>query len=142
MLVTKSRKAKTKITDLGLSKVANSTSPLESLVGTPIYMAPEVFAAVENGSSYSLKSDCWSLGVVLYVLLCERHPFTGKCLQDGELKINLKADLWQNVSDAAKQMVLKLLVKDLDLRLSAEEILDDPRFRDDPATCEDARSTL
>ena len=39
-------------------------------------------------------------------------------------------------------MVLKLLVKDPDLRLSAEEILDDPWFRDDPATCEDAWSTL
>ena len=34
MLVTKSRKVKTKMTDFGLSKVTNSTSPLESLVGT------------------------------------------------------------------------------------------------------------
>ena len=57
LLVTKSRKAKTQITDFDLSKVvANSTSPLESLVGTPIYMAPEVFGAVEKGSRYSLKS--------------------------------------------------------------------------------------
>ena len=39
-------------------------------------------------------------------------------------------------------MVLKLLVKDPNMRLSAEDILDDPWFRDDPATCEEARNTL
>ena len=88
---------------------------------------------------YTIERSC---GVVLSVLLCGRHSFTGKCLQDGDLKINLKAGLWQNVSYASKQMVLQLLVKDPDLRLSGAEILDDPWFRDDPATCEDARSTL
>ena len=88
---------------------------------------------------YTIERSC---GVVLSVLLCGRHSFNGKCLQDGDLKINLKAGLWQNVSYASKQMVLQLLVKDPDLRLSAAEILDDTWFRDDPATCEDARSTL
>ena len=47
----------------------SETSVLETYVGTPVYMAPEVISAAENGKAYSLKSDCWSLRVILYVLL-------------------------------------------------------------------------
>ena len=34
-------------------------------------MAPEL----EKGHEYDLAVDCWSLGVVFYILLCGRHPF-------------------------------------------------------------------
>ena len=45
----------------------SETSVLETYVGTPVYMAPEVISAAENGKAYSLKSDCWLLRVILYV---------------------------------------------------------------------------
>ena len=64
-----SHKAKIKVSDFGLSKITSETSVLETYVGTPVYMAPEVISAAENGKAYSLKSDCWSLRVILYVLV-------------------------------------------------------------------------
>ena len=41
--------------------------------GTPLIMAPEVMSNSEH-SSYSSKSDCWSLGIILYQLLSGLHP--------------------------------------------------------------------
>ena len=38
-------------------------------------MAPEVMSNSEH-SSYSSKSDCWSLGIILYQLLSGLHPYT------------------------------------------------------------------
>merc|ERR1719500_489989 len=65
-----------KVSDFGVSKVWSKTSVLESMVGTPAFMAPEVLALRDTPhSSYTCKSDCWSLGVVLYVLLSGNQPF-------------------------------------------------------------------
>ena len=41
-------------------------------VGTPFYLAPELFSP---GSFYSPKSDIWAVGVILYELLCLKYPF-------------------------------------------------------------------
>eukprot|EP00933_Yihiella_yeosuensis_P000213 TRINITY_DN10033_c1_g3_i1.p1 TRINITY_DN10033_c1_g3~~TRINITY_DN10033_c1_g3_i1.p1 ORF type:complete len:465 (-),score=103.36 TRINITY_DN10033_c1_g3_i1:125-1519(-) len=38
--------------------------------GTPHYMAPEVYEG-----EYADKADCWSIGVMLFEMLCNRHPF-------------------------------------------------------------------
>lgn len=52
-----------KIIDFGLSKKLEGNS-LNSLIGTPLYMAPEVI----NGK-YDLACDMWSIGVITYQLL-------------------------------------------------------------------------
>lgn len=48
--------------------------PSPPLAGTMHYMAPEIV----RRERYSLAVDCWSLGVVLYILLCGRLPFDGR----------------------------------------------------------------
>jgi NIMA (never in mitosis gene a)-related kinase len=61
-----------KLGDLGLGRdFSSQTIEAYSRVGTPLYMSPEVL----KGNGYDWKSDCWSLGCVVYELACLRSPF-------------------------------------------------------------------
>merc|ERR1719508_457607 len=62
-----------KVTDFGLSKQFSSTKLLETYVGTPIYMAPEIITSA--WSNIITNYSCKSLGVVLYMVLCGHQPF-------------------------------------------------------------------
>lgn len=66
-----------KIADFGASKDASINSMPKTQVGTMSYMAPEVtsVAKLDTESSYGAGADIWSLGVILYVLLCCKYPF-------------------------------------------------------------------
>jgi len=65
-----------KISDFGFSRFVEDckeTQLLTKSVGSPIYMAPEVY---ENGV-YSNQCDIWSLGIILYELAFEKTPWSG-----------------------------------------------------------------
>ena len=139
-----------KITDFGLSKHFSSVDVLETFVGTPVYMAPEVISLSSSRAfhSYSCKSDCWSLGVVLYMLLCGHQPFRDNSNEALQEKIMarkyepMKGMRWEGVSEAAKDMVEKLLVVNPGLRLGADEILQHKWFVMDREVCRKAADVM
>lgn len=115
-----------KIADFGFSKHVESPEAncLTTRCGTPEYVAPEVL----SGRPYSSKCDTWSLGVIIYILLCGYPPFYDdnvRRLFRQILKANYKFhdDTWGDVSDEAKDLISKLLVVKANKRLSADEVL-------------------
>ena len=63
-----------KLIDFGLSSVASSKKLTRTgtVMGTPRYMAPELFASAKNASP---ASDVYALGVIMYEALCGQSPF-------------------------------------------------------------------
>lgn len=66
-----------KIADFGFCKPLESKEDMvQTMLGSPIYMAPEVI----KGEVYTNKADIWSLGVVLYQMLFGVCPFESKSI--------------------------------------------------------------
>jgi eukaryotic-like serine/threonine-protein kinase len=72
-----SREGSVKVTDFGFSRIVNSLrarlTMVNRVVGTPLFMAPEMIV----GKQATFASDIFSLGTVLYILVCGRPPFSG-----------------------------------------------------------------
>jgi len=116
------------IGDFGLSKDFDGGNNLETAVGTPDYVAPEIITAEEQ---YNESVDLWSCGVISYVLLCGYSPFLANT-QAGLFERIIKADYsfpdpeWTEISNEAKDFISKLLVKEPEKRATARECLAHP----------------
>jgi len=139
-----------KICDFGLSKQWTPTNMLQTVCGTPSFMAPEVIVMEMlpyYKSSYSCKSDCWSMGVILYLLLSGQEPFDvlgpslNHQIRTGNFK-PMRGGVWNRISVHAKDLVKKLLVVDPDKRLSANDMLLHNWFVKDKATCSRAHDIM
>ncbi|KAK0140240.1 Serine/threonine-protein kinase 33 [Merluccius polli] len=119
-----------KVTDFGLSVKKGGVgreNMMKATCGTPIYMAPEVI----NGHEYSQQCDVWSIGVIMYMLLCGEAPFISSSeeklfekIKRGEL--TFAGSVWDTISDAAKTVLSCLLRVDPAHRITACELLDNP----------------
>lgn len=123
----KDEDAMVKITDFSLAKIIPDDVFAITACGTPGYVAPEIL----EGSGYGKEVDYWSIGVILYTLLCGLPPFNEE--QNSDLFDKIKkaeygfpSPMWDHVSDLAKDLISKLLVTDPDSRISADEILEHP----------------
>ncbi|KAI5286932.1 G2-specific serine/threonine protein kinase [Ascosphaera aggregata] len=63
-----------KLGDFGLSKLMRSQDFASSYVGTPFYMSPEICA----GEKYTLYSDIWAVGCIMYELCAKEPPFNAR----------------------------------------------------------------
>ena len=119
-----------KICDFGTSKMFEKGAIQRKLVGSSYYIAPEVLK-----HNYDEKCDIWSCGVILYILLSGRPPFAGE--NDKEImdrvatgKYDLQASPFNKVSKHCIDLIQKLLTMDPKKRLSAQEALNHPWFKD------------
>jgi calcium-dependent protein kinase len=126
MVSNKKDEIEIKLVDFGTATIFSRKKPLTNRVGTPIYMAPEVLKG-----NYFNECDLWSCGVILYILLGGNPPFDGKNPQEIYSKIEksevkLKGSEWNNVSEEAKDLIIKLLEKNVSKRITAQEALKHP----------------
>lgn len=116
-----------KIADFGWSSLNQGTR--RTYCGTPDYLAPEMI----KESGHTEKLDIWTLGILLYELLCGKAPFTPQGGKDRREKmrrlevniLNMNLDFPPGFSSKGKKLVLKCLQKNPDQRISAEGILND-----------------
>lgn len=81
-------------TSTHLQNLGSDSAPITK-VGTAAYVAPEVIHNSESRTMYDgTKADIWSAGVVLFVLLCGRYPFTGGAV-DHDIAVSMVANLTQ-----------------------------------------------
>ncbi len=115
-----------KLSDFGIARLFGSRGHTiaGSVLGTAEFMSPEQ----ADGRAVSPRSDLYSLGGVLYVLLTRRPPFRGKSLPEILLKQRLEepppvGDLVPDVPAELQQVIGQLLAKDPERRIATAEAL-------------------
>ena len=116
-----------KIIDFGQSKILRQNQPIKDVVGSLYYIAPEVLSSEE----YDEKCDCWSCGVILYLLLAGFPPFYGHSREEiitaaAKGKVEFYHPNWNKVSSMAKELIISLLKYNPKERISISEALRHP----------------
>lgn len=122
-----------KIVDFGFAKFQVPSEGMNTPCFTLDYAAPEVLLG-SNTKTYTEACDLWSLGVILYTMLCGQSPFLPKNSYSHEESINLIVDrirrgsfdteteAWDIVSPEAKSLVRGLLSVDISKRLTMPQL--------------------
>ncbi|XP_062564400.1 MAP kinase-activated protein kinase 2 isoform X1 [Armigeres subalbatus] len=123
-----------KLTDFGFSKETFVKDTLQTPCYTPYYVAPEVLGP----EKYDKSCDIWSLGVIMYILLCGFPPFYsnhGLAISPG-MKTRIRTGQydfpnpeWQNVSKAAKDLIKGMLSVEPEKRLTIDQVMRNPWVR-------------
>ena len=140
LLCSKDENSPIKIGDFGFAKEVTNDI-LETQLGTPNYVAPEILKKQKYDSSV----DMWSFGVISYMLLCGYPPFFGD--SDSEMYSLIKKaefkfhdDSWKDISPDAKDLIKRLLVVDPSARLTAKNVLDHPWMKNEPKSADITRA--
>lgn len=120
-----------KLTDFGFAKETTSHNSLATPCYTPYYVAPEVLGP----EKYDKSCDMWSLGVIMYILLCGYPPFYsnhGLAISPGMKKrirmgqYEFPNPEWSDVSEEAKQLIRTLLKTEPTQRMTITEFMNHP----------------
>jgi serine/threonine protein kinase len=121
------------IIDFGFAKKVYSSNGLKTFIGTPGYVAP----CILESTGYGTQADIWSMGVIVYCMLCGYLPFQDPnrdklfCkIRKGSYEYHEKK--WKDVSPEAKSFIDRLLTVNPRERSTASEALEHPWIiRDD-----------
>lgn len=130
-----------------------TTPELQSPVGSAEFMAPEVVDAyVGESLSYDKRCDLWSVGVILYIMLCGYPPFYGECSRtdcgwnQGQVCMDCQETLfnriqigrfdfpveeWHDKSEQVKDLIRHLLTRNVTRRYTVDELLRHPFLNPD-----------
>jgi len=144
LMTSKGADAVCKITDFGLGKFFDEqTTLMKTPCGTPGYIAPEVL----HMKGYDQQCDIWSLGVIVYILLCGFPPFYAD--NDAQLFERIKAGkyeflrpYWDPISNGAKDFVRRMLQVDPKKRATVNDLLMDPWLKEQQQEAAKSLSTV
>ncbi|CAN9515488.1 unnamed protein product [Ophioblennius macclurei] len=120
-----------KLTDFGFAKESTALNSLATPCFTPYYVAPEVLGP----EKYDKSCDMWSLGVIMYILLCGYPPFfsyQGLAISPGMKRRICRGQYefpnaeWCDVSEEAKQLICHLLQTEPTRRITVGEFINHP----------------
>ena len=92
-----------KITDFGFASYFNNVDKLDEVLGSPLYMPPEII----HGQKYDSNVDVWSACIVIYIMMCGKPPFFGLDKEEvykniTNMEVPFPSDSWRSVSENAK----------------------------------------
>lgn len=122
-------KGNLKISDFGLSALPEQLNNglLHTACGTPAYTAPEVVSRRGYDGS---KTDAWSCGVILYVLLAGQVPFDDSNITDMYRKIHRRDYAFPEcISKPARSIIFRLLDPNPKTRMSMEKLMQTAWFK-------------
>ena len=116
-----------KLVDFGFATIYDQKKIFKELMGSTLYMAPEVVA----GNGATEKSDIWSLGIILHILLSGTVPYkltniNNLFQQIQTAKFNeesFHSSVWKHVSKEGKDLLSLMLNSDPEKRPGAEQLL-------------------
>ena len=113
-----------KIGDLGISTVLQQRKLAKTQIGTPMYLAPEIW----KKKPYNTKCDIWSLGVLLYEMATFSYPYNARNARDLSVKVcSTKAPhIPSSYSRELSNVIQTMLVHNPAQRPSVEGILSMP----------------
>ena len=106
-----------KITDFGFARYFDNDLLIQTICGSPLYMAPEIM----KEKKYNYKSDLWSIGIIFYQMLMGEVPYKVKNIYELIRKIeNDTIEIPQKfiISDKCKKLLFSLLEKDPNKRIT------------------------
>lgn len=116
-----------KLCDFGLAEKIKENEIMYNVVGSPTYMAPEI----TTGNGYGKPVDMYSIGVIMYILLCGYPPFEP---EEGIIDLEFPSPEWDSIQDSVKKLISLLLDKDPSKRPNAEQCLQHPWISGDQAS--------
>jgi calcium/calmodulin-dependent protein kinase I len=122
LYVTRAPDSEIVLADFGIAKTLdNKEESLQTMAGSFGYAAPEVMDRKGHGKPV----DMWSMGVITYTLLCGYSPFRSENLRDlleecSSGSVVFHERYWKDVSNDAKDFILKLIIPEPDKRWTSE----------------------
>jgi serine/threonine protein kinase len=117
-----------KIIDFGFSRYFESEDLMNTICGSPLFMSPELFVT----HTYDYKSDYWSMGIIIYLILVGHMPYNAKNIMDliAKLKnitdIKIPLNIKNIYDDDLINMVELMLITSTKYRINHDDLLKHP----------------